>query len=664
MEKKLDELLEEGFAHQQSGHFELAKALYEEAIARYPQDAQALQMLGIFYAVHKKLPEATELLSCALRLDPCNAFVLFNRANAYFELGRTDLALADLELALVLEPHNELGLLTQGNAYFASQKYEEALACFDSAIELNPKFIKAFNNRGLVLKAMGRLQEAFNSYAQAIALDPQYADAFNNLGILLIVLENLEQAVQCFDAAISLKPSEPEPYNNLGNALNALEKFNEALLSFDQAISLKPHYADAYSNRASALEGLMRLDDAIASCEIAIGINSQLAMTHNKLAVMLKEKGAWTQALDKLNQAIALQPDYLGAMINKGNVLSLLGRFEEAKACFDDVLLQKPDDELARWNKSLLCLLLGDYKQGWQLYEAGWEIKMRGIPRGFEKPVWLGDVSIDGKTVLLHAEQGLGDVIQFCRYAKFVQSLGARVLMEVPSALIQLLKTLEGVDEWVEQGKPLPPFDYQCPLMSLPLALKTELQSVPSPLAYLRADPHRVKYWSEKLTNRKRRKVGVVWNGGYRPYLPNVWWVNQRRNIDLAVFAAGLNAVDVDFYSLQKGEPAESEIRGQEQHYWPQGNFYNYTDELLDFADTAALIANLDMVISVDTSTAHLAAALGKPTWILTRFDTCWRWLLERDDSPWYASVKLYRQGPDRDWAAILPRVAADLRSI
>jgi tetratricopeptide (TPR) repeat protein len=591
-------------------------------------------------------------------------FVLFNRATAYLEQGMPDLALADLELALVLEPRNELGLLTQGNAYCALEQYEEALTCFDQALEQNPTFAKALNNRGLVQKSLGLHREAFKSYAEAITIDPQYADAFNNLGILLMELENLDQAVQCFDAAISLSPSEAQPYNNLGNALNALEKFNEALLSFDKAISLKPDYAEAYCNRASALEGLKRLEDAIESCEIAIELNGQLAVAHNKLAVMRKEQGQWQTALDVLDRALALKPDYSQAVINKGNVLSLMGRFEDARACFDRVLLESPDDNLAQWNKSLLCLLLGEYTTAWPLYEAGWAIKMRGIKPAFEQPMWLGDASLQGKTVLLHAEQGLGDVIQFCRYAKLVKSLGAHVVMEVPYALMSLLQGLEGVDECVGLGELLPEFDYHCPLMSLPLAFKTELHNIPSPNAYLHADPDLVARWSERIGRSERLKVGVVWNGGFRPFLSDVWWVNQRRNIGLDIFAQALQSVNVDFYSLQKGDPAESEIRGQELRYWPQGNFFNYADELNDFADTAALIANLDLVISVDTSTAHLAAALGKPTWILTRYDTCWRWLLERDDSPWYESVKLYRQGEDRDWATTLARVAADVRLI
>lgn len=660
----IDELLEAGFAHQQNGQLELAKSHYEAVIARDPTHVQALHLLGILYALTKHLSEATQIFSLVLKLDPCNAYVLFNRANVYLEQGLAELALADLELALLLEPNNELGLLTQGNANFTLQQYEEALISFEKALFLNPSLAKAFNNRGLVLMALGRQADAFKSYAEAIAIDPKYADAFNNLGILLLDLGNLSQAVQCFDAAIFLKPFEAEPYNNLGNAFNALEKYDAALLSFDQAIKLKPHYADAYSNRASALEGLLRLDDAIASCEASISINDQRPMTHNKLAVMLKERGDWARALQALNQAIFLKPDYLDAVINKGNVLSLLGQHAQARKCFDYVLHEKPHDELAQWNKALLCLTLGDYSQGWSLYEAGWALQMRGVKREFAAPLWLGDAALRGKVVLLHAEQGLGDVIQFCRYARLVKDLGARVLMEVPRALIELLQQLEGVDEWVVQGELLPEYDYHCPLMSLPLALKTELHSIPCSSAYLNAEPSKVQYWADKLGHSNRLKVGVVWNGGSRPHMPNVWWVNQRRNISLALFAAGLSGLDIHIYSLQKGDPAESEILGQELRYWPQGNFFNYADELTDFADTAALIENLDLVISVDTSTAHLAAALGKPTWILTRYDTCWRWLLDRDNSPWYESVKLYRQGEDRDWATTLARVAADIRLI
>lgn len=663
-EKNRDDLLAQGLSCQRAGDIKGAEACFHAVIEQHPQDFEALQMLGILDAISRNFEAAIQWFNRALAVDEHNASCLFNRANAFYEQGLMTKALADLELALALDPQNTVGLLTQGNVYFALQQSEKALMCFNKVLELEPTMAKALNNRGLALSALGQRTDALKSYALAIAHQPQYADAFNNLGILLMDLGHLEQSVQCFQAAIDLHPSSAQTHNNLGNAFNELQRYEDALLYFDAAIALKPNYAEAYSNRASALEGLMRLDEAIQSCKTALTFNDSLVMTHNKLAVFFKEQGKLTPALDHLNQALLLQPDFFDAEINRGNVLSLLKRFDESMACFDRVLCHQPQNELAQWNKSLLCLQLGDYATGWPLYEAGWAIAMRGFKRDFQAPLWLGNESIAGKTVLLHAEQGLGDILQFCRYARLVKNAGARVLLEVPQALLSLMQTLDGVDVCIEMGSALPSFDYHCPLMSLPLAFHTNLQTIPSPTAYLQADPHKVKRWASKLGASKRLKVGVVWNGGYRPFLPNVWWVNQRRNITLDLFASSLNQVEADFYSLQKGEPAESDIRGLEHHHWPQGNFFNWVDELQDFSDTAALIENLDVVVSVDTSTAHLAAALGKPTWILSRHDNCWRWLVDRNDSPWYASVKLYRQGADRDWLPTLARLADDLQGI
>ena len=271
--------------------------------------------------------------------------------------------------------------------------------------------------------------------------------------------------------------------------------------------------------------------------------------------------------------------------------------------------------------------------------------------------------SLLNQTILIHAEQGLGDTIQFCRYAALVKKLGARVLLEVPKSLMVLLKDLEGVDILLEQGMPLPDFDFHCPLLSLPLAFKTELQTIPFPKSYLKADQNKINQWQKRL-NLNGFKVGLVWNGGFRANQPELWDINERRNIPLKILAQKLNSIKVNYFSLQKGDPAESEIRGHETEYWPSGNFFNFADELLDFSDTAALISNMDLIISVDTSTAHLAGALGKPTWILNRFDSCWRWMLDRDDSPWYESVKLYRQDEDRQWAPVLERVARDLKEL
>lgn len=543
----------------------------------------------------------------------------------------------------------------------------QALAGFDRALAFNPDWIDALKGKALALKALGRIDEAFQILAKAIAVDPQDGSAFNDIGLVLMDLGQFELAKRCLEASVELLPNSAACYNNLGTVLNVLKQYEPALACFDQAIGFDAQLAHAYSNRSSALEGLMRLSEAIQSCEMALQLDAKLVKTRNKLGVMLTEVGSFEKALGHFDHLIDEMPDYVPAHINKANALSATKRFDEAKQSLQTALLLDPENNLARWNLALLLLRMGDYANGWPLYELGWAIHMRGYRRDFSHPAWLGDVSIAGKTLLLWAEQGLGDSLQFCRYVSLVKSRGARVLLELPQPLTTLLSAMEGVDECIEAGKPLPPFDFHCPLMSLPFVFQTTLQTIPSPNAYLQADPQKVRHWSNKFreTGRSRPnrlKVGLVWNGGARPNQPNLWYLNQRRNIDIEIVSFHLKDIDADFWSLQKGEPAESALRGKELSYWPKGNLFNFVDDLLDFADTAALITNLDLVISVDTSTAHLAAALGKPTWILSRYDNCWRWLEERADSPWYASVKLYRQGDDRDWNPVVAQVARDLR--
>jgi hypothetical protein len=316
-------------------------------------------------------------------------------------------------------------------------------------------------------------------------------------------------------------------------------------------------------------------------------------------------------------------------------------------------------------NLSLCHLLLGNFKDGWQEYEWRWKNESATrlqSKRSFTQPLWLGQQSLVDKTILLHAEQGLGDTMQFCRYAPLVAQLGAKVILEVQRPLFKLLQNLEGVSQLVAMGDPLPLFDYQCPLMSLPLAFNTEIESIPNQVPYIKAPPIQADYWKTKLQNHQKLKVGLVWNGGFRPNQPELWSLNARRNIPLAQIAQ-INIPDINFYSLQKGEPAESELIQSGNQYWNPSNFYNFVGELDDFSDTAALIANLDLIISVDTSTAHLAAAMGKPVWLLNRFDTCWRWLVDRKDSPWYPTITLYQQERMGDWESVIERVKEDLGS-
>ena len=659
-----DVLVKQGFAYQQAGDLLLAKVSYEQAIKQDPQNLEALQLLGILYALNNSYDQAIQLLNRAHKANPLNPYVLFNRANILCSIGAHEQSLADLKIALSLQPDNLEGLLTKANNLEVLKYFDLALECLDKAIAINPQLAKAFNNRGVVLKSLGRTNDALNSFAEAISINPQYADAFNNLGILLLSIGNCEQAILSFDAAISLQPRLAAAYNNRGNALNLLKRNEEALINFDIALNLRTDYAEAYSNRGNSLKGLMRFDEAMASYEKAISINSNYSEAYNSRAILNREQGNLTEAFNDLIKAMEINPNYFDARGNFGAVLSEMGKFNQAFECFEKLTDGKLSNSQVNWNMGLLYLLVGDYKKGWPLYEYRCKKGVNDLNREFEEPTWLGKESLHGKRILIYVEQGLGDAIQFARYLKLVKKAGAYVLFGVFLQLMQLFKDLDGVDELVEDGMPLPKFDYQCALMSLPLIFKTELTSIPSPTKYLRADISKKQYWAQKIQDKKRLKVGIVWNGGFRPKKPENWGVNERRNIPLGIFAGKLQSSNVCFYSLQKGDPAESEIRGHELQFWPNGNFINYVDELQDFTDTAALIENLDLVISVDTSTAHLAAALGKPAWILIRYDTCWRWLLDREDSPWYESVKLYRQGEDRDWCAPLERVAKDLEKL
>jgi hypothetical protein len=354
-----------------------------------------------------------------------------------------------------------------------------------------------------------------------------------------------------------------------------------------------------------------------------------------------------------------LAPAFVDAWNNLGLTQIDLNRHGEALTSYGRALALNPEAAETHWNESLCLLQMGRLQAGWRKYEWRWERRrIMASRRGFAQPLWLGDFPIAGKTILLHAEQGLGDTLQFCRYAALVSELGAKVILEVQPELLRLMSTLDGVDQLIEAGDTLPPFDCHCPLLSLPLALKTDLGTIPAATPYLFAESGAVREWRERVEAdaQGRVKVGIVWAGGNRPHVAELRKNDARRSVTLARLAPILDVPGVQFFSLQKG-PAAQQLTASE---W-SARVIDYTEELRDFADTAALVANLDLVISVDTSTAHLAGALDRPVWILNRFDTCWRWMLERSDTPWYPHARLFRQPALGDWDSVMKAVSAAL---
>lgn len=437
--------------------------------------------------------------------------------------------------------------------------------------------------------------------------------------------------------------------------------YENALLYYDKALREHPRDFQILSNQGAVFQKLRRFEDALVSYNSAIALTQDHAVIFNNRGVSLQELHRLDESIADFDRAIALNPSYPQAYVNRGFVHHLRNHFSLAIADYKKAIVLVPTFAAAHFNLSLSQLAIGDYAHGWLNYEWRWRAVPDTPARVFpeHQPLWTGQDLLD-KTIFLYAEQGLGDTLQFCRYIELVQRRGAEIILEAPRELASLLSQMQGVKRLIQTGDEVGRFDYQCPLMSLPLAFRTELDSIPCPMGYLRADAVKSAHWRQKLSAHQRFKVGLVWSGGFRHDQPKLWGLNDRRNLPID-FLRSLNKVDADFFSLQKGEAAEAELLVRTADASLGLNVYACAGDLHDFSDTAALIENLDLVISVDTSTAHLAAALGKPVWILNRFDACWRWLSDRSDSPWYSSVRLYRQTREGDWDSLMGTLVDDL---
>jgi tetratricopeptide (TPR) repeat protein len=585
-----------------TNNFTGAEIDFELSLNFAPNRLSTLINLSIVLIKLNKFENAEKLIHKSLLHYPKNKELLMGLVEIYSILIKYNPEYA--------EAHTNLG-----NSYKDLNMYDEALASYNHAINLNPNLAQAYSNRGSLQQDLKKYQEAVEDYEKAIEINPDFPDAYSCLGIALIELKRFDEALASFEQAIEINPNYANAYLNRGIALNELKQFDEALANYNRAIEINPSFAEAYSNRGNTLKELNRLDDALAS----------------------------------YNQAIEIKPDFAEAYLNRGLLSEWLLHYRDAILDYDRAIAVQPNYLNAYFNKALCLLRIGDFKSGLNLYEWRWkvgELELRNL--SFTQPLWLGDENIQNKTILLHAEQGLGDTIQFCRYAKLVKELGARVLLEVPKSLLDLLNGLEGVDQLIEIGKPLPDSDYHCPLMSLPLAFKTELASIPNRTPYLAAANNKHEKWAQKLGVKPKLLVGLVWSGN------NMNSNDHNRSLTLKQLLPYLSDL-CGYVSLQK------EVREIDKQVLNGSNIKQFGDELNDFSDTAALCELMDLVISVDTSVAHLAGAIGKTTWVLLPHVPDWRWLLDREDSPWYPSIKIYRQTSPGDWDSVIQRVRQDL---
>jgi tetratricopeptide (TPR) repeat protein len=546
-------------------------------------------------------------------------------------------------------------LLPQGLAFQQQGKLPQAQAIYEKVLQLQPSNFDALQLLGVLSTQKKDNLLAIEFYSKALQINPQHAASYNNLGVVFHEQKRFDEAIKVYERAIAIAPKYADAYYNRGNALKELERFEEALASYEESIALVPNHAEAYLGKGIALKDLKRIEEALLCYEKAININPEYTKVYFSQGVALHSLGRLEEALIHYDKAISIKSNYVDAHCNRGVLLGDLGRTEDASESLKKAISLAPNNALANFNLALCNLQSGNFKDGWNQYECRWEsfkITPKNGARTFTQPLWLGGKSIQDKTILLHSEQGLGDTLQFCRYASLVANLGATVILEVQAPLVKLLSNLKGVSKVIASGDPLPQFDYQCPLLSLPLAFKTELDSIPASPKYLVSDEKKLAHWQAILGEKKLPRVGVVWSG-------NAGYGNDiNRSIGLNDLIDHLPD-NCEYVSLQK------EIRDADRQMLTLNKkIRHFGGAFQDFLDTAALCDSMDLVISVDTSVAHLAGALGKPTWIMLPHNSDWRWLLEREDSPWYPSVKLYRKPTAGSWDFIMKRIQSDLKEI
>jgi tetratricopeptide (TPR) repeat protein len=597
-----------------------------------------------------RMQQAEQLYRQLLQLEPLHVGALHLLGLLAHQVDRSDLAIEYIRQALLLQPnlaeahcHLGMALVVQGNLSGGVASYQQAL-------RLKPDFAEAHYNLANALRRLGRLPEAVASYQQALRSEPDFAAAYNNLGRVLVDQGKFAEAAASCEQALRLQPNLAEAHNNLANALRQQGNLAEAVAGYQEALRLKPDYADAHNNLGLALAAQEKLTEAVASYQQALRLQPGLVEAHNNLASAFLQQGSFSEAVASCQQALRLQPDLAEAAHNNlANALRQQGNLAEAIVGYQEALRLKPDYAEAHFNLGWAWLLGSNFEQGWPEYE--WRWKLQNITRPlFPQPLWDGSSLLD-QTILLFAEQGLGDTLQFIRYARLVKERGATVLVHCHPPLLRLLATCAGIDRLVPAGAELPPFDVQAPLLSLPGIFHCTLATIPATVPYLFAAAERRAQWLQQLSGVKGFKVGIVWQGDPKHK------GDRRRSLPLRAFEALAHLPGVQLLSLQKGPGRE-----QLAELADRLGIIDLGDRLEDFADTAAVLMNLDLVITVDTAVAHLAGALAMPVWVLLPVDPDWRWLLGREDSPWYPSMRLFRQSAWGDWSSVFERLTEALR--
>ena len=647
----VDEMLTLARAHHQAGRLREAGELYRLSLEQQPRRLDVIDALAEVLFRSGNPAGATELLQWAISIEPGSASAHANLGIALAAQRRFEEAIPHLHHALSLSPALPHIITNLAAALRNQGKLNEAIATYRQAIALAPSSEGYYSLAGCLREA-GQLDEALEAYRQAVHLRCDSFQASNGLATCLHLKGRFREAVAEYQRAIALRPDSSQAWNNVSLSLQELGRLEEAATAVRRAIELDPTSPEAFYNLGCVLLAQRNFDQSAAASELALKLRPGYVEARNNLAIALEAAGKTERAISEYRAVLAARPDWPEARLNYGVALKNSGRVDEAIAVYREVLQAAPSFEEARLNLGMALLLKGDFANGWREYESRRKTKRISGIRDFPQPRWFGE-PLRGRRILLHAEQGLGDAIQLIRYAPLVQQAGGHVIVLCYSSLRRIAARQAGIDQLVTDFDPLPEFELHCPLLSLPGVMHTTLTTIPAAIPYLSCDDASMEKWRVRLSDQPTAlKIGIVWAGnpGHTRDL--------ERSIPLAAFAPLAELKNVRLFSLQKGE------RSADVRTPPSGlEVVDYTAELYDFADTAALIANLDLVIAADTAVAHLAGALGKPVWVLLPVAPDWRWMLDREDSPWYPTMRLFRQTHWGDWSMPIKSLVQQLKS-
>ena len=677
--------VQEALGWLQRGDLEKAEKILVAALGEEPGHFAARHLLGVVYLERGEYLGALGQFDLAAQISPNAAIVFYNRGIALGALHRQIEAAASYEKAIALKPEMAEAHYNLGLALRAMGRMDEAVSSYRRAVAFKPGLYQAHNNLGDVLRQLGRLPEALDSLEQALAVKPDHVEAINNRGLILHQLRRLGEALASFDRAIALEPRRAEAFNNRGLVLQELGRTEAAIASYDRAIELQPDHADAWSNRGGALQRAKRIDEALASCERAIALDPAHPGAFNNRGIALHQGRRLEEALDSYERAISLKPDFAEAWNNRGNAMHDLRRMEEALASFqraielnpkyaeaignrgmvrqdlrhldaarndyDAAIMLRPGYAEALKRRAGLKLLQGEFAGGWADFEASVGQVRAGLPNRPRIPFWNGE-SLAGKSILLSEPNGLGDTLQFIRFVPLLLQRGARVGFHGPANFFRVLGAFSDRIQFVQDAQ-AGGYDFQCWLWSLPHYLRIDINGLADSVPYLQAEPELVERWSHRL-DRAQFNIGICWQGNPGRK------IDASRSIPLAKFFPVSQVSGVRLVSLQKNFGLE-----QLQNL-PSGMTVEVPGDGFDdgpdaFVDSAALLENLDLVIAPDTSINHLAGALGRPAWLALTYVPDWRWMLDRADSPWYPSLRLFRQERIDDWDPVFEAMAAAL---